>query len=147
MPNIEDEFIVPPPQAAGPADGAVDPLHSILERLEKLGRLPEGWSEYGSPAISPVAIATARELVQRVPELNPAVNPLVSAPVTVAPLDGGGVLVEYKGPRLDLEIDIGRDGSFGYLLADERTDHPSYEEGDEATWDSILALVRRVLVA
>src|SRR5439155_18706733 len=104
MPNFEDESVVSPPPIAAPTGEPNDPLQSMLERLDKIGRLPEGWSEHGSPAISPVALASARQLVQQVPELNPTVDSRISAPITVAPLDGGGVLVEYKGPRLDLEI-------------------------------------------
>jgi hypothetical protein len=129
------------------AESVREALKPMLERLDGIARLPEGWSEYDSPAVTPIAIETARRLMKQVSCLDSGLAPKQVAPYTVAAVDGGGVQVEYRGKGLALEVQIEPDGTLGYFLADEGAERPSHEEGENASWDVILDLARRVLAA
>lgn len=72
-------------------------------RLLELAQLPHDWDSYGSCSIAPQAIATATKLLDT---LQP-----VREVDFIAPLNGGGIQLEYKSSLHYLEIEIHESGA------------------------------------
>lgn len=83
-----------------------------FKTLNKLSELGENWDGFGSPPITPVAIASARNLLQEL-TLDKLPTPYIG------PVTGGGVQIELYTPNRELELEILPDGSIEYVIVDE----------------------------
>jgi hypothetical protein len=112
--------------------------------LERIARLGADWDSYGGAPPSSEAVKTARRLIGTVyrEALLSARNPAL--PYSVAPLSGGGVQLEWRAENMAIEVQVGPDGAFGYLLVKGAEPSCAYEEGDGVPESRILELVRSV---
>jgi hypothetical protein len=68
-------------------------------------------------------------------------------PYDIAPIPRGGVQVEWRGPRMHIEVEIGPTGEPSYLVKKIFPTHREYEEGHDVSWQVILVQIPRVLLA
>jgi hypothetical protein len=66
-------------------------------------------------------------------------------PYDIRPLPAGGVQVVWKGPHAELEVDISPEGRYGYLLITNPGNNPTYEEDNDVSLDTIIALISQTL--
>lgn len=88
-------------------------LYPVLDRLQHLSKLTEGWDSYGGHYPSDESIFTALVVMSHVLEYDS------SAPAIV-PLSEGGVQVEWYGNGEELEIRVGVSGEISAFRFDER---------------------------
>ena len=72
---------------------------------------------------------------------------MIQEPFAVAALPGGGVFLEWRGERADIEVHIGSEGGLSYLVEDRRAGEARYEERDSDTLGAILDRLVDVLRA
>jgi hypothetical protein len=120
-------------------------MKPALERLEKIAQLDRDWDSYGAAPIAPRAVAAGRKLIMDVADQLGADFGGKSLPFTVAPLVDGGVQVEWRGPTREIEVEIGPDEEFGYLLIVRTEAGRDFQEGDKTTRSEILDLIAQVL--
>jgi len=125
------------------AETARQAFAKTMEDLERIAALGADWDSYGSAPPTTVAVGTARRLINTVyrDSLLSARNP--SLPFSVAPLSGGGIQLEWRGETNTVEVEIGPEGAFGYLLI-KGAEPCVYEEEDSVSESRILELVRSV---
>jgi hypothetical protein len=68
-------------------------------------------------------------------------------PWTMSPLDNGGLLPEWRGPRGDFEVHIGPDGQMAYVLITKCDDSREYESGRLGSSKEILRLISLIFEA
>ena len=117
---------------------------NTMADLDRIAGLRADWDSYGSTPPTSVALETARRLIITVYR-----NSLLSArtpslPYSVAPLSGGGVQLEWRSETKAVEIEVGPEGAFGYLLVKGAEPSSVYEEEDGVSESRILELVRSV---
>jgi hypothetical protein len=72
---------------------------------------------------------------------------LSAQPWTIAPLEDGGLLPEWRGPGGELEVHISPTGAMAYVLTRSREMEHAYEGGSIATESDILALLATIFDA
>jgi hypothetical protein len=96
-----------------PLGSSADWLRDALATLARLGTYRDDWDSYGSPPLSQAALSKARELV-----LHFAVRGL---PVPdIRPVSGGGVQLEWRADRTELELMILPEGRVLYLALSQK---------------------------
>ena len=128
---------------AAEEETARQPFANTMAELDRIAGLRADWDSYGSTPPTSVAVETARRLINTVyrDSLLSARNP--SLPFSVAPLSGGGIQLEWRGETNTVEVEIGPEGAFGYLLI-KGAEPCVYEEEDSVSESRILELVRSV---
>jgi hypothetical protein len=125
----------------------VSPLRETVDRLAAYARLPADWDSYGSPPVSGLALIEACRLLVAAADRFGARAGARIGPYHVAPIPGGGVLLEWRGRGVAPEVHVGSDGAIGWLLAEERDGEERYREGHAADQDEVLRLLGRVVKA
>ena len=127
------------------AHASTDPvykLRTMLDRLEDTKNFREDWDSYGSQPPSNHAIEAARDLVWNVISRRYPTARNKSLPYSIVPLSGSGVQIEWHGVTDSIEVEVGRDGRFGYLLTkNEASPNRHREERDNVSEAEILRLV------
>jgi len=101
------------------------PTVSINQKaLDDLAALRANWDGYGSPAIQPAALESARRLLSAVEREG------LPAP-RIGPVSGGGIGIAWQTGQNELELEVLPDGALGYLHAtvDEETGEEVTQEG------------------
>lgn len=140
--RYNDEGIEPLP--ASEAKPAQQTYQNTMANLKRIAGLGVDWDSYGSAPPTNVAVEAARRLINTVyrDSLLSARNP--SLPFSVAPLSGGGIQLEWRGETNSIEVEVGPEGAFGYLLIKGAEPSSVYEEEDSQSESRILELVRSV---
>ncbi len=112
------------------------------QRLDAFALLPAGWDTYDAKPIA-AAIHEARRLLAAVAQQF-ADQTERAKPFFVAPLPYGGVQIEWRRPKTEIEVEIGPDGQFGYLLTTGEAENRTFEEKDDVSADAILECVTRL---
>lgn len=122
----------------------IPPIAKTLNDLDRIAELRTDWDSYGSAPPTSMAVEKARRLVITVYQdsLLSARNP--SLPFSVAPLSGGGIQLEWRSETAAIEVEIGPEGAFGYLLIKGVEPSSVCEEEDGVSESRILELVRSV---
>ncbi len=68
-------------------------------------------------------------------------------PACVAPLDDGGVQIEWSGTNAEIEVEIGPDAALSYLLANGIGPERAFEEVESASLDLTLNKIFYTLLA
>ena len=124
---------------------AVDSLRSALLRLEELTRLEPNWDGDGNaPPSAEVVGVGGRFLLRAAERFGEAAGEAIR-PYVVAPLPGGGVHLEWRGPQADLEVQVGPGEELGYLFVDRRGPERQFEEDDQASPEALLDRLAVVL--
>lgn len=132
-----------PPKANGPTRDM--DLAPSFDRLAKLSRLELDWDSYGAAPPDPNAIAMTGELLSAVRASLPGLPGERVRPWMIAPLAGGGVQAEWRGPGGVLEVEVSPDGTLGYLHVEGDGEQRRFTEADHVSLSRILTLVGRVL--
>lgn len=74
--------------------------HAAYKMLARLSALHQNWDEDGAPAPSPLCLATARRLLEKIEQETG------SAPDRIVPAPGGEILIEWHAPGFYLEAEI-----------------------------------------
>lgn len=118
---------------------------SVQRKLLTFADLEQDWDSYGSYPVSFKAVAKASALFDKV------INNFFKAkggsvyPFDIAPLKNGGVQLEWRGPNGSLEVEIGPDEGFNYLLIQGQGKTRSFDEKDNVTASDILELISRII--
>lgn len=122
----------------------VNRTRSPAERLDELSRLEPDWDSYGGLPPSSEALASARALLRVIlaPKRNGAGSRIT--PFSIVPIADGGVQLEWRGARADLELNVGPDGALSYLLIERGGDERSFQEGDDLPRAEALRLIDQV---
>lgn len=113
------------------------------QRLDAFALLSAGWDTYNAKPIASAAIYEARRLLAAVAQQ--FTDQTESAkPFFVAPLSYGGVQIEWRRPKAGIEVEIGPDGRFGYLLTTGEGENRTFEEKDDVSANAILECVTRL---
>jgi hypothetical protein len=77
-----------------------------------LSALSANWDGQGSPAIQPVALEVINRLIKEIEcyDLSPAF---------IGPVSGGGIGIEWRSGKRDLNLEILPDGSIAFLTAEK----------------------------
>jgi hypothetical protein len=113
--------------------------------LQALAALAVDWDGQGSPAPSSTARGVAHLLLDLAADQFQQVGAARLEPFAVAGMPGGGVFLEWRGPRVDLEVHIGPAGELGYLVEDRRAPEHRFHESDTASLSLILNQLADVL--
>ncbi len=117
-----------------------------LRRLTRLAELPTNWDSYGAAPPSLLAISMARELLLAIDEqFGHAVGERVQ-PYAVAPIADGGIQLEWRGPRAEIEVEIDPMGQQGYLVVAKQGVERTFEEKDNLLRAEVVAAVAKVLL-
>lgn len=107
-------------------------LYSVLDRLQHLSKLTEGWDSYGGHYPSDQSIFTALVVISHVLEYE-------STAPAIVPLSEGGVQLEWYGSGEELEIRVGASGEISAFRFDERVGRG--EEIDDVTLSDLSRLM------
>ena len=114
-----------------------------LERIIDLARLEDDWDTYGSVPISSLAVDTARTLISLFTLKYRVPLPRI-LPFHISPIPGGGIQIEWRFERSELEVNVGSDGTLSYLLIQNEGDEESYQEVDDIDSAQIIELVANI---
>lgn len=103
---------------------------AAFRQLEALRQLPANWDSYGADPISGKAVRAARGLLYWLERQPLALRVAELRPLLVAPLAHGGVGLEWRGPTAEIEVEIGADGEYGYLIAEGPLGDRRFTEGE-----------------
>lgn len=120
-------------------------VRQALHRLADMAALPPNWDSYGAEPPSSVAVGQAGLLVEAVAEAAQATLGVRIAPWTSAPIADGGIQVEWSASKRRIEVQVGPEGSLGYLVERESAGQHEYEEEEEASFDDVVNLIVRLL--
>jgi hypothetical protein len=120
-------------------------LADMARRFGELDAIDENWDSYGGRPPTKASLKASRAFVRDVLCRVPQDRLDGARPFAIVPLVDGGVQLEWRAESAEIELDIGPDGEFGYLLIDKTGDERRFEEGDDITPDEALALVASVL--
>lgn len=115
--------------------------------LDRVVDLESDWDSYGGSPPTPVAVRTASRVLTVVHSSFDETAGEWIVPFHVAPIPNGGLQIEWRGPGATLELDIGPDGAFGYLLIQGRGEARRFEESENVSWATVLGLVGRVVIS
>lgn len=87
-------------------------LTDATRRLRDVAALPDDWDSYGSPRPSTDAVSLAVRLLVQLEPRKPPIPRIV-------PVGGGGVQLEWDGPKRSLELEILPNGIIEFLLSGE----------------------------
>jgi hypothetical protein len=135
------------------SSGAIYPsyLHAVLQRLELLKSLPNNWNSYGAVEISATAISTAKKVLLSLKDRfssiidKNGVRAEEIEPSAVSPLDDGGVQLEWRGTKYEVEIEIAPTGAIGFLLIEGAGASRKFIEGNEITFKRAIQLIGQVI--
>ena len=142
VPTVDSIKFRVQPGIAGPSGDPVYQLRVMLDRLGEMKSFEGNWDSYGSEPPSDKAVSVARDLVWNVVALRYAASGSKALPYSIVPLSGAGVQIEWHGSTDSIEVQIGSDGRFGYLLTKDEASPARYrEEHDDVSEAEILRLV------
>jgi hypothetical protein len=126
---------------------AVVALRPTLERLAGFAALGRNWDSYGGLPSAPRAISTATELLVLLADHLPELEPTRIVPYAVVPVADGGVQLEWRGRRSEVEVEVGPGGAIDWLLIDRDAEQDRYSEQHDVEIQNARDLVADVLLA
>lgn len=125
---------------------AVVTLRPTIERLAEFAALSPGWDSYDGLPSTPRAVSTATELLVLLADHLPSLQPDRMVPFAVTPIADGGVQLEWRGSRQQIEVEVGPTGELGYLSIEGRGAERRFEEQSDISIDRVLDLITLVLI-
>jgi hypothetical protein len=119
--------------------GDVPRLRALFGRLDELSSLPEDWDSYGGLPPTARAVGAAGQLIVE------ATTHVGRAPSDVMPFPNGGLQVIWEQGQREFQVDVGPDGTLGYLDIERcGGGPPAMTEAECATLGDVLALVAQL---
>jgi hypothetical protein len=120
-------------------------LAEMDERIDRFAALEPDWDSYGAKTVSPTAIATVKNVLRAVTaQADPAIGDRVLA-VWLGPLPNGGIVLEWRGPTADLDVEVTASGALDLLLEERGRERVVTTERADVTIAEIVSLLDRVL--
>ena len=116
---------------------------AAIDRVADLSRLEDDWDSYGSVPLSSVAVSAAQNLLTLFAQ-NYRVPPSAILPFHISPIPGGGIQLEWHFEKSELEVNVGSDGTFSYLLVQSEGGVETYQEADDIDSAQIIELVANI---
>lgn len=116
-------------------------MQPALQRVTRLADLQPDWDSYGADPPSAQAVAGAHDVLMAVNEQFAATRGESVLPFAIAPLNDGGLQLEWRGPLAEIEVDIDPTGHLGYLFVDKSGAERAFVEQDEAACPDVLAKI------
>ena len=128
-------------------DGTIelnDLMRPTLRRLAQMAIPGGNWDEESGKPISVFTISKAIRLFPRIVctfyrDVTEAVRPY-----DVAPMNDGGIQLEWRGPGGILELEVHPDAGYGYLLIEGYGDNRRFEESDTINEVQVIPLLSRI---
>jgi hypothetical protein len=114
------------------------------ERLQRLRRLEADWDDEGGRAPSALAIKTASQVIRAAERLKGSQS-TEATPYDVSPVPSGGVMLEWRSDTTVLQLEVGCDGKFGYLLVEGQGASRKFTERENVASNEMIDLLGRVL--
>jgi hypothetical protein len=122
-------------------------MSRAVEQLRRLSTFEKDWDSYGGEPPTAQAIERAEQIILEMADRVGDKLSRRSEPWGVIARGDGGVILEWRAPKLDLEVHLEPNGTLGYLL-DETIDGASrYTDKDLASWSEVEALLSRVILS
>jgi len=131
--------------------GLASCFSEAAKTLAALRKLQPNWDSYGAEATADSAINAALDLLADLDDLfqddlaKRTADDSPLNPVCVAPLNDGGVQLEWQGPGGDLEVQVGTGGHIEYLVGFATNTGERYTESNGATKEEVLNLLAEIL--
>lgn len=127
-------------------------LYQAVVRIEGFGELRKNWDSYDADPISSEARKAAIQVIQNVHEcLSESIRedskPEDIKPYAAVPLSDGGVQLEWRGARSEIEVEIGPDGELAYLLVQGHGSSREFFEAERVSMREVMVQIGQVLVA
>ena len=122
-------------------------LARLYQQLAEFSELDEDWDSYGARSITPSALTVARGFLESITRLMPASIGRQVLSVWIAPLPNGGVLLEWRGSKAELEVEATADGKLDLLLEKLIDDRSEYAERSGVSVEEVVPLLHAVLAA
>lgn len=106
-----------------------------IEDVRQFERLPAGWDSYGAAPLNDHAVVAAFDLIIHA-------ESRCNAPVRVVPLSNGGLGLRWHNEKVELEVDVGPDGTCEANLDGPALQNP-IELADGSTLADAKALISR----
>jgi hypothetical protein len=137
--------------AHAPQQALAPPLHAILAEvtatLDTIGMYRGNFDGQGAEAPVPAAVQNARRLVEEaLYRVGMAGGPALK-PYSIAPLPNSHIFLEWEAANGSLEIEVRPDDTHGYLLVRHEGEQRHFSEGEHASRDEVIAMLRRLLVS
>lgn len=122
-------------------------IEPAVERISEMTRLPSGWD--GEDALPPTgpAVAGACHVIVAVAERSRRAGRQTVAPWTSAPIADGGLQVEWLGSGARIEVQVGPDERFGYLLKRGNGAAARYDEADDVDFEAIVEKITNLVAS
>jgi hypothetical protein len=125
------------PMQAGNAVN-VPKLLDVAREVDEIATLEPGWDGHDAPALSGLAASRAILLLL---SLGDAADGAVPLPATVDPIADGGLQLEWDRDRLQNEVQVAPDGTYGYLLIHDPFGPERYEEANDLTLAAMIQVL------
>ncbi len=122
-----------------------DMVQPALDRVAQLAALPPDWDSYGANPPTEQAVARANALLLAVGRAYGGTYGPAVRPYAIAPLDDGGLQLEWRGGTGEIEVEIGPQAGLAYLFIDKTGSERSFVEQDDAAWSDVTEKIAQVL--
>ncbi|MHB8644457.1 MAG: hypothetical protein ACYDAR_01560 [Thermomicrobiales bacterium] len=119
-------------------------VNADIEEIEALARLEPDWDSYGAATISPQAIALAKDLVTYT-AIGAASLGIEARPYYIGPTPIGGVHVEWRRDRREIQVDVRPNQTLGCLLVRQSDTKRERECREDVPLIGVLWLIADVI--
>jgi hypothetical protein len=128
----------------GQVERAPMSANADIAQIEALANLEPDWDSYGAAAISPRAIALAKDLVVYA-AIGAASLGIESHPYYIGPVPNGGVQVEWRRDDREIQVEVRPNQTFGCLRAKHQTTQRDKEYRADVPLVGVLWLIADVI--
>ena len=122
-----------------------DDLASVRQRISGFADLEPNWDSYGADSPSAEAIQAAQLYLDDLVDLYAGRFAEKVLPFWASPLPSGGVQLEWRAPRAELEVEVDSNGRLAFLLQKGHGAAAEYQEGEDASLEDVASLLGQVL--
>jgi hypothetical protein len=105
-------------------------LLQVAREIDDIAMLKPCWDGNNAPVLSGLVASRAVLLLLTLEVESDGVTP---PPATIAPISDGGLQLEWDLDRLQIEVQVAPDGTYGYLMVHDPSGTERYEEADDLT--------------
>ncbi len=119
-------------------------INADIEEIEALVRLEPDWDSYGAAAISPQAIALAKDLVVYT-AIGAASLGIEAHPYYIGSTPTGGVQVEWRRDGREIQVEVRSNQTLGCLLVRQSDTQREREYREDVPLVGVLWLIADVI--
>jgi hypothetical protein len=123
------------------------PIQTAFTRLDELAELGPNWDSYGADPVTQRAISAARQLLVDIVDRLGTTALETALPYNIAPLNDGGIQLEWISSRCRYEVEISPDGIFTFATIRRVNNKPKSEVKHNISRAKTLQLVTESLTS